>query len=163
MPVEIERKFRVRDGRWRRLVTARIPMRQGYLGGDRCSIRVRIEGDLATLNIKSCEPGAQRLEFEYPLPPGEADVLLSRFAGELVAKTRHLVPHDGLVIEIDEFEGDNAGLVVAEVELPALDHAFAPPEWLGEEVTDDPRYYNVALARMPFSAWPDRERLRFRD
>lgn len=163
MPVEIERKFRVRDGRWRRLATAHIPMCQGYLGGDRCSIRVRREGDLATLNIKSRELGSERVEFEYPLPPEEAEAMLARFAGERVIKTRHLVPHDGLVIEVDEFGGDNAGLVVAEVELPSRDHPFMPPDWLGEEVTDDPRYYNVALARTPFSTWPDRERLRYRD
>lgn len=163
MPVEIERKFRVRDGRWRRLAIASVPMRQGYLGGDRCSIRVRREGDLASLNIKSRDLGVERLEFEYPLPPDEADALLARFAGDLVAKTRFLVPHDGLVIEVDEFEGDNAGLVVAEVELPARDHPFVPPDWLGDEVTDDPRYYNVALARLPFAAWSDRERLRYRD
>jgi len=163
MPVEIERKFRVRDGRWRRLATTHIPMRQGYLGGERCSIRIRREGDLASLNIKSREPTASRLEFEYPLPTDEADVLLDRFAGDLVTKTRHLVPYGDLVIEVDEFEGDNAGLVIAEVELPAPDHAFVPPDWLGDEVTDDPRYYNVALARTPFATWPDRDLLRYRD
>jgi adenylate cyclase len=163
MPVEIERKFRVRDGRWRQLATTNVPMRQGYLGGDRCSIRVRREGDLASLNIKSRDLGIQRLEFEYALPLDEAETLLDRFAGDLVAKTRHLVPHDGLVIEVDEFVGANAGLVVAEVELPTLDHAFSPPDWLGAEVTDDPRYYNVALARSPFSGWPDRDLLLYQD
>lgn len=163
MPVEIERKFRVRDGRWRRLATTHVPMRQGYLGGERCSIRVRREGDLANLNIKSRELGARRLEFEYAIPLDEAESLLSAFSGDVVAKTRHLVPHDGLVIEVDEFEGDNAGLVIAEVELPTIDHVFAPPDWLGEEVTDDPRYYNVALARTPFAAWPDRDQLCFRE
>jgi adenylate cyclase len=163
MPVEIERKFRVRDGRWRRLATTCVPMRQGYLGGDRCSIRVRREGDLAKLNIKSRELGIERLEFEYALPPDEAEALLAHFAGDLVAKLRHFVPHHDLVIEVDEFEGANAGLIVAEVELPTRDHPFVAPDWLGDEVTNDPRYYNLALARTPFSAWPDRDLLRYRD
>jgi len=163
MPIEIERKFRVRDGRWRACVERSVPMRQGYLGGDACSIRVRREGGVARLNIKSRELGVQRLEFEYPLPVDEAQTLLASFCASTVSKTRHYVPHGGLTIEVDEFDGDNAGLVVAEIELSSVDQVIEPPPWLGAEVTDERRYFNLNLAAAPFLSWADREQLRYRD
>ena len=156
MGVEIERKFLVRGGAWRADASRRVRMDQGYLGGDRCSVRVRIEGDLARLNIKSREAGMQRLEFEYPLPIAEANELLERLAGPRVSKTRHHVIVDGTLFEVDEFDGANAGLVVAEVELERVDAPFPRPPWLGREVTDDVRFYNLRLAESAFSTWPDR-------
>jgi adenylate cyclase len=127
---------------------------QGYLGGTRSSVRVRIGGARAWLNVKSLSLGNARLEFEYEIPLTDAQVMLSELAdGPVVSKTRHLVDVGEHVFEIDEFDGDNAGLIVAEVELGAADEEFARPAWLGREVTDDPRYYNVNLARRPFRSW----------
>jgi adenylate cyclase len=134
-------------------------MVQAYLGGERCSIRVRIEGEEAFLNLKSRDLGTRRLEFEYPVPLEEAEHMLAAFGGQQVAKTRHFVERGGHTWEIDEFSGDNAGLVVAEIELAAEDEAFERPDWIGAEVTMDPRYYNVNLARTPFRDWADRATL----
>jgi len=156
MPVEIERKYLVRGEQWRSQVQDSQAMAQGYLGGDRCSVRVRIEGGQALLNIKSRTAGPARLEFEYPIDFDEAGQILSALAGDRVLKTRHRVRHHGHLWEIDEFSGDNAGLVVAEIELQQIDEEFAHPSWLGREVTDERRYYNVHLAQVPFCSWPDR-------
>jgi len=157
--IEIERKFLVSGNAWRASVSRTIRMDQGYLGGDRCSVRVRLEGDVAMLNIKSRESGAARLEFEYPLPTADAIELLSRLAGTRVTKVRHHVVIDGTLFEIDEFSGANAGLIVAEVELDHVDAAFPRPGWLGREVTDDVRFYNLRLAESAFSTWSDRAAL----
>ncbi len=159
MATEIERKFLVRGAAWRSAASRQIRMDQGYLGGDRCSVRVRIEGDVAMLNIKSREAGASRLEFEYPLPMDDAGELLARLAGPRVTKTRHHVRVDGTLFEIDEFAGANAGLIVAEVELDRIDAAFPRPAWLGREVTDEVRFYNLRLAEDAFATWPDRAAL----
>lgn len=153
MALEIERKFLLRDARWREHVQRSTRIAQGYLGGEACSIRVRIEDGRGSLNIKSRELGAVRQEFEYPVPAADAEAMLALATGPLLRKTRHYVPVDELVWEIDEFDGDNVGLVVAEIELPALDAPFVRPDWLGAEVTDDPRYYNVNLMREPYSRW----------
>ncbi|MDX1568856.1 MAG: CYTH domain-containing protein [Xanthomonadales bacterium] len=157
MPIEIERKYLVSGDSWRELAHESKRLRQGYLGGENCSIRVRIKGDEARLNIKSRELGTTRLEYEYPIPLDEAEEILERLTtGSLIEKTRHLVEHDGLVWEVDEFEGNNAGLMVAEVELEADDQQFDKPAWAGTEVTDDERYYNARLAREPYRDWSDR-------
>lgn len=156
MGIEIERKFLVRGDAWRVQASRRIAMDQGYLGGDRCSVRVRLEGEIAMLNIKSREAGAQRFEFEYPIPVQDAEDMLARLAGPRVTKMRHHVIVDGALFEVDEFAGANAGLIVAEIELDAVDAAFPRPDWLGREVTDDVRFYNLHLAETPFSTWPDR-------
>ena len=157
MAVEIERKFLVRGADWRPQVTRSIAMDQGYLGGDRCSVRVRLDGEAAALNIKSREAGVKRLEFEYPLPVGDARELLARLAGTRITKTRHHVEVDGQLFEIDEFAGDNAGLIVAEIELDAVDSPFPRPSWLGRELTDEARFYNLRLATTPFATWNDRD------
>lgn len=155
MPLEIERKFLLAHDGWKQDVTRQLVMRQGYLGtpGGRASVRVRIEGDTATLNIKASVVGSARAEYEYTIPVGEAEQMLATLCVGRVEKTRHYVEREGLTWEIDAFEGDNAGLVVAEIELDAVDQAFSRPDWLGPEVTDDSRYYNHALAMKPFSAW----------
>ncbi|MEE7546925.1 CYTH domain-containing protein [Xanthomonas sp. Kuri4-1] len=161
MPVEIERKFLVSGDGWRAAAHAVLPMAQGYIndqaamdsGAQKASVRVRIQGEQAFLNLKSRELGHTRQEFEYPLPLDEARALLALCVGGLIDKRRHLVQHQGHLWEVDEFLGDNAGLVVAEIELDQADEAFARPDWLGAEVTDDARYYNLALASHPFSGW----------
>ena len=152
---EIERKFLVRDDTWRASAHRSTRMRQGYLGeGVRASVRVRIADADATLNIKSARLGVSRDEYEYPIPVSDAEELLALCSGWPVLKTRHLVVVGAHTWEIDEFEGANAGLVVAEIELDDPGEQFARPAWLGEEVSDDARYYNVALARTPWSQWP---------
>lgn len=155
MAHEYERKFLVLDARWRDAADAGTRMRQGYLAtNDRASVRVRIEGEVAKLNIKSATLGAARLEFEYDLPLDDADALLELLcARPFVEKTRYLVEHQGHVWEVDVFEGDNSGLIVAEIELAHPQETFARPDWVGEEVTEDLRYYNVSLVTHPFSAW----------
>jgi adenylate cyclase len=155
--IEIERKFLVRGSAWRDAVAGATHLVQGYLGGDACSVRVRIEGDEARLNVKSRVPGMRRTEFEYPLPRADADEMLARFCAQRVEKRRHRLPAGPHVWEIDEFMGDNAGLVVAEIELGDEGEAFARPGWLGPEVTDDVRYYNVNLIAHPFVQWADRD------
>ena len=161
MGIEIERKFLVRGDGWRSAAHKVVPMAQGYLndiamvdsGAMQASVRVRIEGDEARLNIKSRELGARRQEFEYPVPVADARALLALSVGGLIDKRRHYVEHAGHLWEVDEFLGDNAGLVVAEIELDHADEAFERPDWLGSEVTDDPRYYNLALASHPYTRW----------
>ncbi|GMU42190.1 MAG: CYTH domain-containing protein [Xanthomonadales bacterium] len=157
MATEIERKFLLASDDWRPLVSRSEYLAQGYLGGARCSVRVRIGGERAWLNIKSMTLGAQRLEFEYPIPLADAHTMLRELAdGPVVSKTRHHVRVGRHLWEIDEFDGDNTGLVVAEIELDAVDEAFDLPSWLGEEVTEDARYYNINLARQPYCRWESR-------
>lgn len=155
MALEIERKFLVSSDAWRPLVAQRRRLRQGYLTKNgRLSIRVRIADETsATLTIKTAKSGIQRNEYEYPIPVADAVELLERREGAVVAKVRHIVPIDGLAWEVDVFEGDNTGLVIAEIELDRPDRAFALPQWVGAEVTSDRRYYNADLAKLPFSRW----------
>jgi adenylate cyclase len=168
MPIEIERKFLLASAAWRREVSRSLAMRQGYLGGEggRASVRVRLEGDEARLNIKAAVLGNARAEYEYAVPVDEAREILDTLCVGCVEKTRHYVfvpaggPGEryGLTWEIDEFCGDNAGLVVAELELEHPDQTFVIPGWLGREVTDERRYYNHALALRPYRDWTEDER-----
>ena len=155
MGVEIERKFLIRDESWRSQAERSVKMRQGYLTSDaRCSVRVRLAGERGFLNVKSGTLGIRRSEFEYPIPAAEAEEMLDTLCEQpLLEKTRHFVRHGQHLWEIDEFAGDNAGLIVAEVELRRPDEAFARPDWLGEDVSHDIRYYNSQLARHPYRAW----------
>jgi len=161
MAIEIERKFLVTGDGWRVAAHDVIPMAQGYIndmgaldrGDQKASVRVRIEGDGAALNLKSRTLGRSRQEFDYPIPVADARELLALCVGGIVEKRRHLVHHDGLLWEVDEFLGDNAGLVVAEVELDHADQEVTLPHWAGEDVTDQARYYNVALASHPYTRW----------
>ncbi len=157
MAEEIERKFLVAGDGWRQGVRKSVRYRQGYLSSDQsCSIRVRVSADSAYLNIKSATLGVQRMEFEYPIPLQDAQQLLDTLCeGPLVEKTRHYLEHRGHTWEVDVFEGANAGLVVAEIELDAEDEDFERPPWVGAEVSHDPRYYNVCLVRHPYSEWRD--------
>jgi adenylate cyclase len=165
IPVEIERKFLVHDDGWR--VGARpLSIRQGYLArsaatNDRASnattnattVRVRITDGVATLTIKTRSKGITSPEFEYEIPTDHAEFLLEHCEGGLIEKTRHCVEHEGHAWEVDEFLGDNAGLVVAEIELESEDETFAKPTWLGEEVTHDKRFKNSRLSMLPYRDW----------
>lgn len=163
MTREIERKFLVRDGRWRGLATSSRRLRQGYIANTaRSSVRVRAADGQAWLSVKAMTPGRVRDEFEYEIPVADALQLLSGHAdGPLIEKTRFDVPIGGHRFEVDEFSGANLGLVIAEIELGDPDEDFPRPDWLGTEVTDESRFYNFRLASEPFSCWlPDiRERV----
>lgn len=152
MGVEVERKFLVQGIGW--VTGTGVLYRQGYLNRDKTrTVRVRIAGDAAFLTVKGVSVGATRAEFEYAIPLADAEGLLALCDGPLIEKTRHLVRVDGTLWEVDVFAGDNAGLVVAEVELTAEDQPFARPDWLGAEVTHDVRYFNSNLATQPYCLW----------
>jgi adenylate cyclase len=154
MSVEIERKFLVRDARWKSLGQG-VLLRQGYLSSDpERIVRVRIEGESAVLTIKGRVVGVTRGEWEYPIPLNDAKAFLDGLCERpIIEKKRYRIAHEGMIWEVDEFLGDNAGLVVAEIELESEDQVFAKPEWVGEEVTHDPRYFNSSLLRHPYSSW----------
>ncbi len=157
MSVEIERKFLVRGERWKTLGEG-MSIRQGYLSShpDRI-VRVRIEGGSAMLTIKGRTVGATRGEWEYPIPMADAQCFLAELCERpVIEKTRYRILDNGMMWEVDEFYGDNAGLVVAEIELEAEDQVFSKPDWVGDEVTHDARYFNANLLRHPYSAWTDR-------
>lgn len=154
MGVEIERKFLVRGDGWKAMGQG-VLLRQGYLSSapDRI-VRVRIEGDHAMLTIKGRSSGMTRNEWEYPIPSEDAQAFLETLCERpLIEKKRYRIPYQGMLWEIDEFFGENAGLVVAEVELESEDQTFAKPEWIGAEVTHDARYFNANLLRHPYRKW----------
>lgn len=155
MATEIERKFLVNDDIWRKQTESHCHIVQGYLANtERGSIRVRVAGDDAHLNIKSMTLGVSRAEFDYPIPLDDAETMLQELCMRpLIEKTRYLVKHHEHLWEIDEFSGDNSGLIVAEIELGSPDENFSRPSWLGDEVSNDPRYYNVSLVEYPYSKW----------
>lgn len=156
MGLEIERKFLVTGDGWRTDADAGVAIRQGYLAtGRSSSVRVRVMGDRAMLNIKEATAGLTRIEYDYPIPVADAEVMLARLCEEPpLLKVRYRVPFAGRCWEVDVFEGANAGLVLAEVELDAEDERLVCPDWVGEEVSHDLRYYNVCLARAPIATWP---------
>jgi CYTH domain-containing protein len=155
MPKEIERKFLVLDDTWRN--GDGTPYRQGYLSTVKeRTVRVRRAGQRAWLTVKGISRGATRLEFEYEIPVDEADEMLDALCERpLIEKRRYVVPWAGLKWEVDEFFGENAGLILAEVELESEDQAIDRPPWLGREVTQDPRFFNANLVQHPFSEWKE--------
>ena len=155
MAIEIERKFLVRNDSWRSAVAASRRIRQFYLCEEkRATIRVRVtDAAQAWLTIKSAAAGLRRSEFEYAISVDDADAMAPLAQGHVVEKVRHLVPMGCLCWEVDVFSGENGGLVIAEIELAAEDQAVSLPDWIGDEVTDDSRYQNASLARLPYSAW----------
>jgi len=155
MGVETERKFLVCGNGWQALATQRTHIRQAYLTTDgRASVRVRIRDDgTAALTVKARQPGMRRLEFEYPIPPSEAESLIALRAGGVVEKVRHIVAHKDARWEVDVFAGENAGLVIAEIELRDEHQRVELPPWVGTEVTGRDEYYSGALAQRPFAAW----------
>jgi adenylate cyclase len=155
MAKEIERKFLVEGDAWRALAKG-TNYRQGYLNSAKeRTVRVRTAEDKAFLTIKGLTVGATRAEYEYEIPFDEGKAMLDALAEKpLIEKKRYKIPAGGLTWEIDEFLGDNAGLIVTEVELKSEDQAFERPAWLGDEVTGDPRsYYNANLIKKPFTRW----------
>lgn len=154
MGVEIEHKFLVKGDAWKTQGEP-VLIRQGYLSSHpERVVRVRIYGDEAFMTIKSKAVGISRGEWEYPLPVADAREFLDQLCEQpIIEKTRTRIDHAGFTWEVDEFLGVNAGLVVAEIEVPAEGQAFDKPDWVGDEVTDDPRYLNSNLISRPFSSW----------
>lgn len=159
MAQEIERKFRVM-GEFRHLAHKSIHMVQGYIASGRRTVRVRISDDKAWLTIKgpSTNGGLTRYEWEREISLKEALELIQLSEGATIEKRRHIVEYKGHTFEVDEFEGENAGLIIAEVELQSEDEEFEHPEWLGREVTGIKRYYNSHLRAHPYREWSDEER-----
>ena len=155
MGVEIERKFLIIDDGWREAASPGVRYRQGYLSTDpNSSVRVRTSGDQAWLNIKSATVGIARREFEYEIPVTDAHEILDELCTKpLIEKTRFTVEHEGFTWEIDVFEGENSGLVIAEIELESAGDTFKLPAWAGEDVSGDIRYYNQRLVEHPYSRW----------
>ncbi len=158
MAIEVEHKFLLLNDDWRQAVSHSVYYRQGHLtrAADNCSIRIRVSDDQAWLNIKSADIGVQRHEYEYKIPLQEAHEMLDNLCHKpLIEKKRHFVNYAGHVWEIDEFEAENKGLIVAEIELSSAGEFFAKPPWIGQEVTRDLRYYNNNLASKPYKTWTE--------
>jgi len=160
MATEIERKFLVRDQRWHDAAGRGERFRQGYMvGGAHASVRVRVSDEQAWLNIKSATIDVSRLEYEYAVPLADAEEMLEHLCVKpLIEKRRYWVEYGDHTWEVDCFEGDNAGLVVAEVEMSHPDEPIALPPWVSTEVSHLPRYYNVCLVEHPYKNWSAEER-----
>jgi CYTH domain-containing protein len=158
VPIEIERKFLVTGEGWREGARS-VSIRQGYLArSDQVVVRVRVADQRATLTIKGKSSGLTTPEFEYPIPLDHAESLLALCDHAIVEKVRYLVPHRGHEWEVDVFSGENAGLILAEIELDCEDEAFSLPAWVGAEVSHDPRYKNARLCLEPYRAdWDQAE------
>ncbi len=154
MTKEIERKFLLKNDAWRESAVGTV-FRQGYLPTrDECVVRVRIAGDKAYLTIKGRNIGISRLEYEYTIPVAEADTLLIELCEKpIIEKTRYIVDYKGGLWEIDVFTGENEGLILAEIELETENQQIQIPEWIGEEVSEDPKYYNSNLVKRPYCMW----------
>lgn len=154
MGIEIERKFLLKNDVWRDLAEG-VYYRQGYLNSAmERTVRVRTINEKGFLTIKGVADGATRLEFEYEIPKDECNIMLDDLAEKpVIEKNRYKVDYKGLVWEIDEFFGENRGLIVAELELESEDQKFEIPEWVGKEVTGDPRYFNSNLINHPYTKW----------
>ena len=160
MALEIEHKFLLVSDEWRNLVSHSELFRQGYLSNNpAASVRVRIAHDKASLNIKGMTIGTHRPEYEYSIPLHDASELLDQLcARPIIEKTRHFVEFAGKTWEIDEFAGENAGLIVAEVELNEIGEHFQRPSWAGADVSGIERYYNVSLLKYPYNQWTEAEK-----
>ncbi len=150
---EIERKFLVKHADMLEGLSGDV-IKQGYLARGEATVRVRRRADKAYLTIKGRPEGIARAEYEYEIPVEDAEQMLATLCdGDIIAKKRYELMHEGLCWEVDVFEGANAGLVVAEVELESSDQEVALPDWAGEDVSDDGRYSNSALSKQPYSRW----------
>jgi len=154
MAIEIERKFLVKEKPFS-IAKRSLKINQGYIINEKSKvIRVREKGDDYFLTIKSNNIGISRLEYDFPISKEDAKELIFHFCKTtLIEKTRHYIEHKGHTWEVDEFHGKNNGLIVAEIELESEDEKFEIPDWVGEEVTQDDRYYNMNLAIHPFTSW----------
>jgi adenylate cyclase len=155
MAVEIERKFLVKNDSWMSEIESQAHVIQGYLAnGGNAAVRVRVKGDAAYLTIKGATTGISRSEYEYPIPVEEAEAMLRELTlFPAIDKVRYNVRSGEHLWELDLFAGENEGLAMAEVELASEDEVFEMPEWAGEEVSGDPRYYNASLAQHPYKSW----------
>jgi adenylate cyclase len=155
MATEIERKFLVVNDDWRNQADAGEQYKQGYLvSSKQSSVRVRLEGEKAKLNIKSATLDIRRAEYEYDIPVSDANEMLDNLCDKpFIQKKRYHVKHADHMWEVDVFAGENDGLIVAEIELQDENEIFSKPDWAGEEVSDDPRYYNVSLVKHPYQDW----------
>lgn len=156
MPKEIERKFLVNNSAFKQYGEG-VFIRQGYLSREKeNTVRIRLEGDQASINIKGINIGATRKEFEYKIPGEEAETMLDKICKKpLVEKYRHFIEYRGNTWEVDEFVGENKGLVIAEIELKDEQQHFEKPEWVGEEVTGRPEYFNSNLSLKPYRHWQE--------
>ena len=154
MSKETERKFLIKNDSWRSLAQGK-KYRQGYLSSVKERVvRVRTIEDKGFLTIKGITKGATRAEFEYEIPIAEAEAMLDNLCERpLIEKNRYKIEFGGLIWEVDEFLGENQGLIVAELELESEDQPFEKPTWIGEEVTGDPKYFNSNLVQHPFTRW----------
>lgn len=154
MAKEIERKFLVVGDDWRCLAEGTM-YRQGYLNSVKeRTVRIRTVGDRAFLTVKGITVGSTRVEYEYEIPVADCNAMLDGLAEQpIIEKKRYRIPFGGLTWEVDEFFGENLGLIVAEVELTSEDQRFDKPAWIGEEVGHDPRYFNSNLIAHPYSKW----------
>ena len=155
MALEIEHKFLVNNDGWKEHVREFIDYQQGYLCSDKKrSIRVRISDNKAWLNLKSATIGTSRQEYEYEIPLDEGKEILALLCVKpIIEKTRHFVPYQQHLWEVDVFDGDNTGLIVAEIELSEVGEDFSKPSWLGKEVTEELKYYNNSLCINPYMMW----------
>ena len=156
MATEIEHKFLLKNDEWRKAnIKKSVRYRQGYMASNKqSSVRVRISDHDAFLNIKGATLGVKRREYEYHIPEQDARELLDNLCTKpLIEKTRYYIEYEGFTWEVDVFEGDNEGLIVAEVEIDSEGQEFPKPSWVGKEVSDDPRYYNSCLAEHPYKDW----------
>ena len=154
--IEIERKFLVKSEEFKAISFAKNEISQGYLNSNpERTVRVRIKGNQGYLTIKGKgnETGMSRLEWEKEIPVDEARLLLNLCESGIISKTRYEVKFGNHVYEIDEFFGENQGLVIAEIELQSEDEAFEKPDWLGKEVTNNEKYYNSFISKNPFKNW----------
>lgn len=155
MPHEIERKFLVTSDEYKES-GGKTHIQQGFLSlAKKRVVRIRITGDKAMLTVKGISRGAKRIEFEYEIPVGDAEIMIEKLCKKgIIDKYRYIIHHENNIWEVDEFLGDNKGLVIAEIELTHEDQSFEKPRWVGKEITHDPRYFNANLAKKPFSDWP---------
>lgn len=155
MATEIERKFLVSNDNWRLVAEVGKKYRQGYLAKGNCTVRVRTAGSKGFITIKGKSQGISRPEFEYEIPFSDAEEMFRLCPGSLITKTRFIVLHEGHTWEIDVFDGENEGLIIAEIELKAEQENFSIPEWAGKEVSEDRRFSNSSLSVSPWNSWKD--------
>jgi len=155
MGIEIERKYLLKDDRWRDEIVTSEVIEQAYLcGTNSLALRILITGNKALLGLKSSQNGIHRHEYEYAVPLSDAESMIQNICTEPpLRKTRHRIYRGELCWEIDEFSGDNQGLIVAEIELDNVNQVFEKPEWLGDEISTDTRYYNNNLFAHPYKNW----------
>ena len=152
MGVEIERKFLLKNEDWRSEVRSKTTIKQGYLNSEKeRTVRIRVRNDKGYLTVKGENKNATRQEFEYEIPVEDAESMLLLCQKPIIEKIRSLITVEGKTWEIDDFGGENQGLILAEIELEYEDEQFIIPSWIGEEVTDDPRYFNSSLITHPYS------------